>query len=74
MLTVYLIAPLALFTGLCVWIMVTIQERVDNQGRMREQGQQQADVAPPDPNAGDVDTQGDETPGNLGEGQDETGG
>ncbi len=35
-LTVYLICPLALVTGLCVWIMLSLQQRVENAGKVRE--------------------------------------
>lgn len=47
-LTVYLICPLALVTGLCVWIMVSLQQRVENAGRMRSVPAQQ-DIAPESP-------------------------
>ena len=32
-LTIYLICPLALVAGLCVWIMLSLQNRVARQGR-----------------------------------------
>ncbi|MCH7632056.1 MAG: hypothetical protein IIB59_02485 [Planctomycetes bacterium] len=89
-LTVYLICPLALVTGLCVWIMLSLQQRVENAGKMREVPEQQ-DIAPESPSTesvqdarkneegvegveGEVGVEGGGAPGNSEEQRSESGG
>jgi hypothetical protein len=77
-LTVYLICPLALVTVLCVWIWISLQQRVENAGRMREPLDQREAVPENEaiePPSGDGAQGVIEKPaGNNEEGSDESGG
>ncbi len=80
-LTVYLICPLALVTGLCVWAMVSLQQRVEKAGKAREVPVQDGMVSgSPSPESSEEATKieegsgGDETPGNSPDERSESGG
>lgn len=79
-LTVYLICPLALVTGLCVWAMVSLQQRVDKAGETREvpeavspesmEGEKNREMG----GDGEQPVGGEGTPGNSEEERSESGG